>query len=81
MPRGQALRLLLVGIVLSFALFALLSRLLPDLPAWSIGAASFALYGLWLSGGFMVHGWRSGGFSAPTAEEDERAAAERLKTQ
>jgi hypothetical protein len=49
--------------------------------AWTTGTLSFAVFGVWLSGGFVVHGWRTGAFSAPSAEEDERAAAERLKAE
>jgi hypothetical protein len=81
MPRGKMLRLLMVGAVLSLALFILLRHLLPDRPAWTTGTLSFALFGVWLNGGLVVHGWRTGAFSAPSAEEDERAAAERLKAE
>ncbi len=79
MRPALALRLLAVGIALSAALFVMVSRLLPDRPAWSIGAASLVVMGLWVSGGFLVHYRRNGQFSAPTAEADERAAADRLR--
>jgi hypothetical protein len=53
---GAAAMFSLASILLTFGLFALLRRLLPDTPWWSVGARLFTFLGA--GAGAALIGWR-----------------------